>query len=388
MDITISKENLIYEEDFFNRLYTLVTTTTYPYSLSLEANWGTGKTFVMKLLKQELEGAGYHTIWFNPWEYENTGDIFIAFLSQLGKELRTMKYLIKDTSVFGLTILMAGISAFSKFYRAQVDFNSVKNTYDTIDKAIKGIHERYNDLHLSIKEEFIALTNEVFEKTEKPLVIFFDDLDRCLPDTTLKIIELLKNYFNVDKAKAIFIFGQNPNITRDFIKYKFPSIKDEFANSYYMKIFDYSINLPYISYNTVKFIHKHYNDVQNDIYSIINKYNTVFENNSFRVIERVLKQYNFNKTLKDYNVSDEEIVFFSYLRVFYPKTSESIRDFLGLQKHTVIHNKDVIAFVGSLWQIIDKTFAGVKRKHEIKETLIEIYEKKETIDVSVLNTLL
>ena len=37
-----------------------------------------------------------------------------------------------------------------------------------------------------------------------------------------KLEQFLKNYFNVAGAKAIFIFGQNPAITRDFIKQKYP----------------------------------------------------------------------------------------------------------------------------------------------------------------------
>ena len=79
----IEEQYLIYSSNFFNRLLELVKEEIEPpFSLSIEGEWGSGKTFILRLLEKKFKEDGYPTIWFNPWEYERTDDVFLAFLQK------------------------------------------------------------------------------------------------------------------------------------------------------------------------------------------------------------------------------------------------------------------------------------------------------------------
>jgi len=77
-----------------------------PFSLSIEGEWGSGKTFILKLLEKKLGAKGYPTIWFNPWEYERTDDVFLAFLKKLSQKFKEgdFKEIIKNFGIFGISL--------------------------------------------------------------------------------------------------------------------------------------------------------------------------------------------------------------------------------------------------------------------------------------------
>ena len=51
-----------------------------------------------------------------------------------------------------------------------------------------------------------------------------DDLDRCLPDRALELLESIKNLFVVDNADVIFISGIDTDVVKKFINQKYHNI--------------------------------------------------------------------------------------------------------------------------------------------------------------------
>ncbi|MBN1342421.1 MAG: hypothetical protein JXQ73_07060, partial [Phycisphaerae bacterium] len=63
-----------------------------PLTMSVEAEWGGGKTSFMLQLKEALaeaakEGAEVRTVWFNAWRHEKADSLWAAFALQFGEEL-------------------------------------------------------------------------------------------------------------------------------------------------------------------------------------------------------------------------------------------------------------------------------------------------------------
>jgi hypothetical protein len=294
----IVKDDLIYSSSFYERLKkTISENVESPFSISLEGEWGSGKTFLMKLLMNELSDEGFTCIWFNPWEYENDKNIFLAFLQKLSQELDKYKDVIKQFGIFSLSLFTSGLDIFGKIIsKGSISYKSVKEIVTDIDESLKKTFEGYEDIQSRIKKDFISITNDIYKSKNKPVIIFFDDLDRCLPENTLALIELLKNYFNVHDAKAIFVFGQNPNITRDFIKTKYKDIPEQFVNDYYKKVFDFCINLPQLTTDNVKsYIEQNIKDLAYGVIIDINELklfliqrNLDFKNKSLRVIDKII----------------------------------------------------------------------------------------------------
>jgi len=300
----IKKDQLIYSSHFYERLKKIfIEDIEPPFSISIEGEWGTGKTFLMKLLMKELAKEEFPCIWFNPWEYETDNNVFLAFLQKLSQEFSSkFKGIIKQLGIFNLLLFTSGLDAFGKIIsNGSISYESVKNIVSDIDDSFKKTFEKYEDVQTRIKKDFVAITNDIYKSQNKPLVIFFDDLDRCLPENTLNLIESLKNYFNVTNAKAIFVFGQNPKITRDFIKQKYNHISDQFVNDYYKKVFDFCVDLPYLtttnieSYINYKFENNEYIQIldklkinKDNLKQNLIKRNFNFKNKSLRVIDKIL----------------------------------------------------------------------------------------------------
>ncbi|WP_248910334.1 P-loop NTPase fold protein [Halocatena marina] len=61
--------------------------TIPPLTISIEGEWGIGKSSFMLQLKSRLQKEGHFTVYFNPWRYEETELLWAAFLVTLFKQL-------------------------------------------------------------------------------------------------------------------------------------------------------------------------------------------------------------------------------------------------------------------------------------------------------------
>ncbi len=333
----ITKEDLIYSSSFYERLKKMIMEEVEsPFSISLEGEWGSGKTFFLKLLMNELSKEGYTCIWFNPWEYEKDKDVFLAFLQKLSQELDRFKNVVRQLGIFSLSLFTNGLDIFGKIIsNGNISYKSVKEIVKNIDEATAKSFEEYEDIQSRIKKDFVSITNDIFERKNKPVIIFFDDLDRCLPENTLDLIESLKNYFNVKDAKAIFIFGQNPKITRDFIKQKYKHISDQFVNDYYKKVFDFCITLPQLKSDNVKLYieQKLKNDEfgeklnVEELESLLIKRSFDFKNKSLRVIDKIIFSILFFSDFLD-NFDMDFLIFWYFSKELNPYYHNKLIDFL------------------------------------------------------------
>jgi hypothetical protein len=96
-------------------------------------------------------------------------------------------------------------------------------------------------------ERFISVFAEAVAKTYGidangvRFVVFIDDLDRCLPDVAIAVIEAIKNHLSVDRC--IYILGLNPQVIERGIRHKYGSI-DMSGREYLEKILNYSFTVP------------------------------------------------------------------------------------------------------------------------------------------------
>lgn len=219
-----------------------------PYVFAVDGTWGGGKTTFLRFLCNELEAKTYETLWFNPWEYERQGDVVLALQKQMATKFQgVLGRTLKEMGVFGLAFVGAGLDSLSKFVGIS-DYDSVSKIVDDADKAIKNKeYERYEDIVQKTKEDFRKLTKQVKEKTGKFLVVFLDDLDRCLPDNALSVLEALKNMFVVEGAQAVFVCGIDTGVAKQFIKSRYEGLESDFAINYFKKVFNHTIELPRVA---------------------------------------------------------------------------------------------------------------------------------------------
>ena len=376
-------ENHCFSESYITGLINLIKDKIAPpFSLSIDGDWGTGKTHLLKIIERKLKNENYPTIWFNPWEYEKTDSAYIAFLKKISMSFKNeFKIATKNLGVFGLTLSISCVDSIARF----ISNNSISYLYtkdilkDVLTVTGSNI-DNYEDIIKELKSDFVKITKKIAKENEfsgKPIIIFLDDLDRCLPKNALELLEALKNTFNVKDANAIFICGQNSNITKKFIVSTYSSI-DDYASNYFKKIFDYSIKIPIIPKERIKdFINFRLSEIfkssDTELVDIIQKLNAEIDNKSLRVIEKIIYGYFFYDSIVETKKMDIEfVIFWLFFKEKWPEAYDIL--LIDIMKNANKTVGCVQKFIESNKEMSDKTkeFLSnhINKHNEIKLVLL------------------
>lgn len=245
-----------------------------PVTVGILGGWGTGKTSAMRLLEGRL-ASQVHVLplWFDAWAYaRQEQSLWRALLLKITGELRERAGSL--TGEAGITKeLLDGIDALeASLYRSltleqsnghRVNWgNAVPLVADVAlrwataglsdtgkDSVGDGLFARFSKL-LSGKDarEAVALIEETSRKTHvaevrsleqfrkgfedalrlagvgdgpdaRRIVIFVDDLDRCLPEDAVAAIEAIKLFLDV--PGCVFVLGMDPEVVETGIRARY-----------------------------------------------------------------------------------------------------------------------------------------------------------------------
>ena len=206
--------------------------------VSLNGQWGTGKTFLLKRWQKKLEEEGFHAIYFNAWEDDFCDDPLVAIIGQLSefleKEEVLKEYAPKIKKALNPLLIRTLESVTKKF--TGVDLSAFQEQF--ADNALKAYSlQRSNKDRL--KAQLESMSTKVVEKTGRPLVFIIDELDRCRPTFSIELLERVKHIFDV--PGMVFVFGVNRNELCSSIKSIYGEID---ADVYLRRFFDMEFLLP------------------------------------------------------------------------------------------------------------------------------------------------
>ncbi|MBQ3559203.1 MAG: hypothetical protein IJA07_06820 [Agathobacter sp.] len=256
------KNNTLYRNDDVKEFVVALDSIEGNMFISLDANWGEGKTFFVRQIQKTLEyvtkrdwdeggkedvekletffkgtslnkvvlDKSYFPVYYNAWLYDNHDDPLLSLVLTLVKETEGY-FNTKLNSAIGekVTELIKGFSI--SIGNIQVSptpetdiLNSVK-TAEQIREMVKSI-----------------LDNVINEKAQR-LVIFLDELDRCRPSFAIEMLERIKHYF--DDERILFVVsvnkGQLVHTISKCYGYGFDS------SAYLNKFFDVNAHMPIFS---------------------------------------------------------------------------------------------------------------------------------------------
>lgn len=207
-----------------------------PMTISIQGEWGSGKTSLINKLEDSLQNK-FDTYIINTWDYAliDQEDISMAILKDFLKLISSDK----DNN----TISKSAGKIFKSFLK--VGTRAIVSKYsEGMDIGEEAFNNFINLPSLSdIKNDIKSLINKKYEKPNqsKDMLFFIDDLDRLNPIDAIKILELLKNLF--DQPHCIFVLAIDYDVVVKGLKAKFDS--DEKNDREYRQFFDKIVQLPF-----------------------------------------------------------------------------------------------------------------------------------------------
>ncbi|MCQ2200681.1 MAG: KAP family NTPase [Bacteroidales bacterium] len=215
--------------------------------LSINGEWGTGKSTFVSMWKQELDNNNFRTIYFNAWESDFTDDPLVSLISELkivskGTDEEPFKTLVAN----GAKIAFAALTGFGKSFlhsTTGIDADVLKTSCEQVQKIGNSWIEDYEQQKESFSDFKRSLINFVADNADcdRPIVFFIDELDRCNPTYAVKVLERIKHLFDI--TNLVFVLSINKKQLAYAIQGYFGSEKMN-ADEYLRKFIDLEYNLP------------------------------------------------------------------------------------------------------------------------------------------------
>lgn len=198
------------------------------FCLSINGAWGSGKSFVLDMIEEELsQQSEYIIVKYDAWKNSFYPDPLIAILycvldslSSNCKQIKIRQYKKATTKVLKKTVT----ETVDKITDDVIEMLSKNGGWTGLAAAaIKIIRSIIKEAQISILDnklfddfksyqdllnEFIVVLNllttyEDKEHPRKKMVVLVDEIDRCLPNDQLKILERLHHLFDVKNCAVI-----------------------------------------------------------------------------------------------------------------------------------------------------------------------------------------
>lgn len=273
LELKATEENIIesLENDAIGRnnevfnFSKLLSTLEGPYSVAIDSEWGSGKTFFVKQVKMLLDSLNpqskvdketsdkilkkfnldkelnensekvddsIYSIYFDAWKNDADDEPIKSLIYDIMLELN-FKYNFSDTKLTD-----AGIRALK--FLTPVIGGAVETGSKILDSLFSEEQLKPFIKKKSFEKEIQNFISELPNERGNKLVIFIDELDRCNPAYAVKLLEQIKHYMEDDRI--IFVFSVNINQLQHTIKHYYGNNFN--ATKYLDRFFDLQVKLP------------------------------------------------------------------------------------------------------------------------------------------------
>ena len=253
--------------------------TKTPLTIGIYGGWGTGKSSAMRWLQGLLNHWNdrgesenkitAYPVWFDPWKYQEQEDVWRGLIAEVILECINVKNVTWDNAPTRVTHAAKQFGGFlgRSFLHA---LSAVKLKGPGVEADLGVISDIHNEYVKTAHPESGYLN--AFESTLKKwvrdnlgpherIVIFIDDLDRCLPGVMLKVLEAIKLYLGIDRL--IFVIGIDRGVVNAIVQkeYNKHGVTGEKAEEYLDKMFQVEIDVAPNQTQAEKFIEQLFKQV-------------------------------------------------------------------------------------------------------------------------------
>lgn len=276
--------------------------TKTPLTIGINGEWGSGKTTLMKAIKRRLdftnEGRdGYQkflraqglesiefskyfrqcrTIWFNAWKYSKEEHLFSALIQEILKQMKKEGFItrlyaeLNDPNQPEVKVPEALISTLSQLFSfGTIDLDYTRFESDSKFKSNIAFYDEFQTFFDRLLTWYVSgeknLNPASNSDEQGVLAIFIDDLDRCLPEKSMQVLETIKLF--MDKPRTVFVIGADLTLTASAIEahYKSGGIQGLKSHDYLEKIIQIRFDLPPINKSEMRSFIEELPDVDQEL---------------------------------------------------------------------------------------------------------------------------
>lgn len=247
-----------------------------PLTIGVLGDWGSGKSSLLRIAAQELAtlslkeedgDAGdndedaerlspYLTTYFSPWQYEDHDDVKIALMTavldaiaerapETTEQLGKVRAIVAHLTRWGRRLGRVGASAaptivplLAQGAMPDIDAGTLQAAASLASAAAKEAQSALEESVVNqspaitpsatargdvdaFRREFEKLVNQIPDC--KAVVVFIDDLDRCLPETIVDTFEAIRLFLNT--PRTAYVLALNQNVVESAIDSRYPDLK-------------------------------------------------------------------------------------------------------------------------------------------------------------------
>ena len=232
-----------------------------PISIGVSGQWGVGKSSMIKLIKKSLEVRNggeanlYIFVEFNAWLYQGYDDARAALIeviattlekeaSKQKKAIDKAKNLLERVNWLRVAKFGVGVAA-TGFGIPMLGF---------IKEALSGEGADFSLLKSKSPPKEIQdirdLYQEILTELDTTLVVLIDDLDRCLPETTISTLEAIRLFLFLEHTA--FVIAADDKMIKTAVKKHFDDIDEDLVTNYFDKLIQIPIRVPALGTQEVR----------------------------------------------------------------------------------------------------------------------------------------
>ena len=228
------------------------------FCLALNGSWGSGKSFVIELLQDKLsKHEEYIVVHYDAWKNNFYSDPLIAMLYSIAdtlektffdkKEKRAKKTavkLVKNAAEDALAEAAKSKGYVGFIARAILKIRNVikeyKKTALTNDSTFEEYESYANFLHNTVEQLNEITAQKIIKDKQIRFVVFVDEIDRCLPNEQLMVLERMHHLFAIKNCAVIVAL--NKDVIHKNIDINYGGNGEDYLRKFFQYNFELSAN--------------------------------------------------------------------------------------------------------------------------------------------------
>ena len=219
------KEDTLGRKPQVEALCTVIETDERPLVVSVDGKFGSGKSTFLAMCAAHLRQREVAAAEFNAWQQSHTNNPLVDLTSALIRQVPHSERLKRVAAGIGWGV----VSAVTQGAISRPNFQ---------DGDAESLFKLWHDIE-DQQQEFHRELRGVVGETGGPLVVFLDELDRCMPQQALDYLNIARHLFDVPGVAVVI------GVNQDELAHRVRQLYGERCNAdiYLQRFWDFTMPL-------------------------------------------------------------------------------------------------------------------------------------------------